>query len=224
MPVAGSPRALSRSRFVLVVGAAVLFSAIANVAHAQGAKGPKLPAELQTARAALEKYQDPITAVREGYHSTVACIDFSKTTTDGPITYPAGAMGVHLLNVSNIGPNLDPAKPQVLIYEPVGDKLKLVAAEWFMPVELAKGVTPEIFGQKLAGPMDGHSPIMPPTLRHYDLHVWLWKNNPKGIFTSTNSAVKCPAGGYTADLSAMHHEGMKMEGTKKEEKKEEKKK
>ena len=40
-------------------------------------------------------------------------------------------------NMGNVGPKLDPAKPQVLIYEPTGDTLRLVAAEWFMPADLA---------------------------------------------------------------------------------------
>lgn len=201
---------LSRSRMILVVAAAVLVAATAEVAHAQMKSNVRkaLPADLQAARAGLDKYQDPLAAVRDGYFSTIACIDFPKGATDGPVEYPPGAMGVHLLNPANIGPKLDPAKPQVLIYEPVKDKLKLVAAEWFVPVEAAGGVTPEIFGQQLAGPMDGHEPIMPPTLRHYDLHVWLWKDNPRGVFTSTNSAVKCPASGYTARV-APHMAGMK---------------
>ena len=103
------------------------------------------------------------------------------------------------LNPGNIGPKLDPAKPQVLIYEPVGDKLVLTAAEWFVPVAVAGGTAPSIFGQTLAGPMDGHEPIMPASLRHYDLHVWLWKDNPRGVFTSTNAAVKCdPKAPYTS--------------------------
>jgi hypothetical protein len=180
-----------RSRIVLMVSTAVLFSATAAVAHAQGTPVKGLTPELQAARAGLEKYKDPIAAVRDGYFSTVACIDFPQGATDGTIVYPPGAMGVHLLNTANIGPNLDPAKPQILLYEQVGDKLVLTGAEWFMPVAVAGGTAPQIFGQTLKGPMDGHAPIMPPTLRHYDLHVWLWKNNPRGIFTSTNSAVKC---------------------------------
>ena len=106
--------------------------------------------------------------------------------------YVPGGMGVHFLNGQLLGPNLDPAKPQVLIYEPVNGKLKLAAAEWFMPEQVAGGKAPAIFGQTLYGPMDGHQPIMPKELRHYDLHVWLWKTNPKGVFTSTNAAVKCP--------------------------------
>jgi len=196
-------RAHSCSRIALVVATAVFFAATAPVAHAQLtlSAGTPLPADLQATRAGLEKYQDPIVAIRDGFFSTVACIDFPKGATDGPIVYPPGAMGVHLLNVANVGPKLDPAKPQVLIYEPQGDKLKLVAAEWFMPVEAAGGAAPTIFGQTLYGPMDGHEPIMPAALRHYDLHVWLWRDNPKGVFTSTNSAVTCPeTAAYTVRL------------------------
>jgi hypothetical protein len=159
--------------------------------------------ELQSVKAALSKYSDPIVAVRDGYFSTVACIDFPKGANEGSITYPPGAMGVHFLNMANVGPKLDPAKPQVLIYEPVGDKLVLTAAEWFMPEEAAGGTAPTIFGQTLYGPMDGHEPIMPAALRHYDLHVWLWKDNPAGMFVSTNKAVKCsPKATYTVPIGA----------------------
>jgi hypothetical protein len=34
-------------------------------------------------------------------------------------------------------------------------------------------------------------------LHHWDLHVWLYKDNPNGMFSPTNSAVKCPKGVYT---------------------------
>ena len=187
-------RASSFTGITLALAAAVFFAATARVAHAQAtpASAKPLPADLQAARAGLEKYQDPIVAIRDGFYSTVACVDFPKGATDGSVVYPPGAMGVHLLNLANVGPKLDPAKPQVLIYEPQGDKLKLIAAEWFMPAEIAGGTAPTIFGQTLAGPMDGHEPIMPAALKHYDLHVWLWRDNPKGLFTSTNAAVTCP--------------------------------
>jgi hypothetical protein len=36
---------------------------------------------------------------------------------------------------------------------------------------------------EFSGPMEGHEPLMPPGLHHYDLHVWLWKDNPEGIFS-----------------------------------------
>ena len=180
-----------------------------------GAQAPKtvsasaMSSDLEAAKAALSKYADPFVAIKDGFFSTLACIDFPHGAKDGPVDYPPGAMGVHFLNAANIGPTLDPAKPQVLIYEPVGNKLVLAAAEWFVPAGVVKdGAAPVIFGQTLAGPMDGHEPIMPTSLRHYDLHVWLWKDNPRGMFTSTNSNLKCtPGSPYTIAIGMDHHKG-----------------
>lgn len=185
-----------------VIAAAVVISVAPGIAVGQTTAA----AELAAAKAALAKYNDPIMAVRDGYFSTVACVDFPKGATDGPMVYPPGAMGVHFLNPANIGPKLDPLKPQILIYEQVGNRLKLTAAEWFMPVAIAGDKAPSIFGQQLMGPMNGHEPIIPASLKHYDLHVWFWKNNPKGMFTSTNAAVKCtPGAPYTVAVGAEPH-------------------
>lgn len=182
----------------LLVASAAFVAASPSNAHGQATAASALSPDLQAAKAALAKYADPFVAIKDGFYSTLACIDFPKGAMHGTVEYPPGAMGVHFLNPANIGPVLDPAKPQVLIYEPVGDKLVLAAAEWVVPVQVAGNTAPTIFGQKLAGPMDGHEPIMPAALRHYDLHVWLWKDNPRGVFTSTNAAVKCdPKATYT---------------------------
>ena len=178
-----------------VAGAAAMLAIVPLTAHAQGAA---LPPELQNVRKLLDKYNDPIVAVHDGFYSTVGCIDYPQGGGEGAMRYAKGAMGVHFINMGNVGPALDPAKPQVLIYEPTADnKLRLVAAEWFMPTEIAGGKAPTIFGQALGGPMEGHKPLMPDGLHHYDLHVWLWKTNPEGVFSPTNPAVKCPAGGYS---------------------------
>ena len=37
--------------------------------------------------------------------------------------------------------------------------------------------------------MLGHSATMP---IHYDLHVWLYRQNPAGIFARWNPRVSCP--------------------------------
>lgn len=161
------------------------------------AQNAALPSQLQSVRASLDKYSDPIVAVHDGYLSTVGCIDFPTGGSEGSMRYAAGGMGVHFFNPQYVGPTLDPAKPQVLIYEPVGDKLRLVAAEWFVPLELAKDARPSIFGKELEGPMEGHQPLMPVGAHHYDLHVWLWKANPEGVFAPTNPTVKCPTTGYS---------------------------
>ena len=171
-----------------------LLAIAAPNAHAQ--KQGMTP-ELESVRKLLDKYNDPVVAVHDGFYSSLGCISYPNGGGEGSMRYAPGAMGVHFLNMGNVGPTLDPAKPQVLIYEPQGDKLKLVAAEWFVPSELAKEKAPSIFGQELGGPMEGHKPLMPEGLHHYDLHVWLWKANPEGIFSPTNPAVKCPSSGYS---------------------------
>lgn len=198
--------AIQHRRSATLISAVLLIGSLSAGAHAQvkqagaaKATGPKLSASLTGVRTALDKYRDPLVAVRDGFYSSVACIDFPKGAVDGPVTYKPGAMGVHFINMGNVGPKLDPAKPQVLIYKPVGDKLQLVAAEWFVPASLVKegAPHPKIFEQVMQGPMPGHEPIMPAELRHYDLHVWLWEENPGGVFEPTNASLKCPASGYS---------------------------
>jgi hypothetical protein len=157
-----------------------------------------LTADLEKVRAALDKYRDPVVAVHDGYFSTLGCVEFPKAATEGQVpTYVVGGMGVHFFNTSLIGPTLDPTRPQVLVYEPVGDKLELAAAEWFVP--LATGITerPTLFGKPFDGPMAGHHPLMPAAMHHYDLHVWLWKKNPAGMFSPTNPDLRCPKAGYS---------------------------
>jgi hypothetical protein len=184
---------------VLAITASLVAPSVAQAQMAKPASPPKLSPQLDSVRTLLDKYQDPVAAVRDGYLSTLVCVDFPKGASEGTMQYGPGGMGVHFLNMGNVGPTLDPAKPQVLIYERDGDKLKLAAAEWFMPAAMVKEGTPppSIFGQPLVGPMEGHAPIMPPEMHHYDLHVWLWKANPTGVFKSTNPAVSCPKTGYS---------------------------
>lgn len=185
---------------VVAVSVAVL-SLGGRTAAAQAASAD---AQLAQAKTALAQYQDPMAAVRDGYFSTVSCMEFPTGLSEhdahgghGGMTYKPGGMGVHFLKTSLIGPALDPTKPQVLIYEPVADKLQLVAAEWFAPVTPGVKEAPQVFGRALEGPMEGHPPIMAPGLHHWDLHVWLWKNNPSGMFSPTNPDLRCPKTGYS---------------------------
>ena len=46
------------------------------------AQAPALPSELERVRSALQKYQDPVVAVHDGYFSTLGCVE-----------YPSGGMG-----------------------------------------------------------------------------------------------------------------------------------
>jgi hypothetical protein len=136
----------------LLSGLTISASDLHSQAQARATPGP----ELQEVRAALDKYRDPIVAVHDGYFSTLACVEFPVAGRAGQMRYPAGDMGVHFLNAALIGPELDPLRPQVLIYEPKGDKLELIAAEWFVPLTTGLQERPEIFGRAFDGPMEGH--------------------------------------------------------------------
>jgi hypothetical protein len=152
-------------------------------------------AELDELRQALAKYQDPYVAVRDLYLSTVGCVHYDGEKMEGHMYYPKGAMGVHFVNLTINGP-LDPKKPNVLIYEPVDGQLKLVAVEWLVPLAGAKE-RPTILGQPFQGPMEGHEPLIPRGFTHYDLHAWLFKDNPEGMFSPTNPDVKCDGYSYS---------------------------
>jgi hypothetical protein len=169
------------------------------------------PPELRQVRAALEKYRDPVVAIHDGYLSTLACINFPNAPLPGHEQYPKGAMGVHFINMQLVSPVPDPTKPPILLYEPdASGKLQLTGVEWFVPLAIAKE-RPRLFNQDFVGPMEGHEPVMPAEMAHYDLHVWLYKNNPEGMFAPTNPAVKCTGYSYALDLDStkMVMEGMK---------------
>jgi hypothetical protein len=156
--------------------------------------------ELDTLRQTLSKYQDVYAAVREGYFSTVGCVHYSGEKMEGHVDYAKGAMGIHFINPSLIGPIPDPLRPPILIYEPKGGQLHLVAVEWFVP--LAPGISrPTLFDQAFLGPMEGHYPLLPREFTHYDLHAWLFKENPLGMFAPTNPDVTCE--GY--DFALLEH-------------------
>jgi hypothetical protein len=153
--------------------------------------------QVEALRKSLEKYQDYKVAVRDLYLSTVACVHYAGEKIPDHMVYAKGAMGVHFVNLTIKGPP-DPMKPNVLIYEPVGKNLKLVAVEWLVPLTPDTKEVPTLFGQKFMGPMEGHEPLIPKEFVHYDLHAWLFKDNPLGMFAATNPKVNCS--GYAQAL------------------------
>lgn len=140
---------------------------------------------LAKVRAATDKYHDVNVAVADGFVPLVDCV-----------ASPDGGMGVHYGKISRLmDSSINALEPEVLLYEPTADGLKLVGVEYFMgisapgtPVPANPPPAPVLFGQAFDGPMLGHDAGMPP---HYDLHVWLWKANPTGTFTMFNPNVKC---------------------------------
>jgi len=176
-----------RSRTLCSLALVVAALGLGSIQAWAQATDPAMSPELSNVRKALEKYQDPVVALRDGYFSGVLCVQ----DVDG------AGMGIHFVNRALFGPVVDPMKPQILLYAPVGDKLELIGAEWFVPLATGIKERPALFGQPFDGPMEGHPPTQPSSLHHYDLHVWLFKPNPAGVFKPFNPGVKCPKAEYT---------------------------
>ena len=103
-------------------------------------------------------------------------------------------MGYHYANAALMADDaIDPLRPEILVYAPTKNgKLELVAVEYWKKDADGSLMTsadrPSVYGVGFDGPMPGHNPTMPV---HYDLHVWLYEDNPSGRFAPFNPAVSC---------------------------------
>jgi hypothetical protein len=126
----------------------------------------------------------------------------------------AGAMGIHyfrpdLLGISappnprvnGNGTHTDFLKPSVLVYEPQADgSLRLVAVEnlvfrWAW-AEAGHKEPPSFHGVRYEMMADDpHTKVDEAHMfePHYDLHVWLFRDNPSGQFAPFNPKVSCAA-------------------------------
>jgi len=174
-----------KSHRSLTVLAAVLGLSLVALAASFAVARPLSP-ELQAVRSATAHFHSVTLAERAGYVRTLECVHS-----------PAGTMGIHLEHPGLMADDsLNPQRPEILVYLPVDGTLQLVAVEYWKAAELDNaGIPtaadrPSLFGQPFQGPMPGHHPAMP---THYDLHVWLWADNPAGMFAQFNPSIQCPA-------------------------------
>lgn len=110
-----------------------------------------------------------------------------------------GAMGFHWINGDLLTTDLDPAKPQVLVYAP--DRhggLHLAALEYVVFKDAwdaaHPGTMPSLFGEDF---METPAPNRYEIPAFYALHVWLYRYNPTGLFEPFNPRVSCGPGGQT---------------------------
>jgi hypothetical protein len=143
--------------------------------------------DLQRARQATQKFRNVDVARAAGYTAAAECAQDPKY----------GGMGIHYTNAALVADGeLDVTKPEVLVYEPMpSGRLRLGAVEYFQAdadQDLATDPDrPHLFDLPFDGPMLGHEAGMP---IHYDLHVWLYRHNPAGLFAMWNPRVHCPDG------------------------------
>ena len=186
---------LRRSRFVLGWCLSIATAAGAAVAAesferpAETARSVSSEPDLAAIRAATAKYQNINKAFADGYiDDGFGCIDATSFGLDAS----EGGMGFHLINWAlHDDPATDPLMPDLLVYEPPPSphgQPKLVALEWevFRPDWWAAGNTepPSLLGQEFESfDFDG--------LEIFGLHVWVWRNNPSGLFADFNPKIRC---------------------------------
>jgi len=120
------------------------------------------------------------------FHSTAQAIAAGYEPDDHCVSAPGlGGMGYHWVNPTLVDPVFDPLKPEAILYATgPGGNLRLIAVEYII---INVGQPAPMFGDQ---PFDvGGTPVPVP---HWSLHVWLWENNPSGIFAPFNPNISCP--------------------------------
>lgn len=167
---------------------AVSFATAAILASASPALADDITdGTLAQARAASAQFHKIDRALEAGYVQASPC---------------EPGQGYHYVNFALAADgDLDVAQPEVLLYAPgPNGKLRLVGVEYvrFYPGSFTAPPTPpyvrdpsgpSMFGVDFHGPMAGHAPGMPD---HHELHVWVWRHGPEGMFESHNSRITCP--------------------------------
>jgi hypothetical protein len=185
------------------------WAAAQSAPRARLAAGPGEPT-LAEVRAATERFRDVEVALAEGYIRD----PFDLCETAEMMGRPAalGAMGVHYFRpdllgvtqppsprVDGVGVHTDFRTPAILIYEPQADgSMALVAVENLVFArswrEAGHSAPPTFFGAPYDTMIDDpateadEAHMFAP---HFDRHVWIYRDNPNGVFTPFNPAVTC---------------------------------
>jgi hypothetical protein len=175
--------------------AAPLSTEASLASAAPWAANPELSKLLAAVRDATDQFHDVNVAFAAGYRPSAAGCESSGQ----------GAMGIHyghpaLLGIvpgvrPTTGTNsvIDPLRPEIVLYEPQSDGTRrLVAIEYVVYRAAWDAAHPEgpptlldiPFDQRFGTEAHGHAD-------HYELHVWLWRHNPLGMFAPWNPKVSC---------------------------------
>jgi hypothetical protein len=202
----------TRRTFVAAGLAALSLSAVLAAAVTGTSKPRPAPGEptLDEVRQLTDRFRDVKVALAEGYIRDPMNLCDTADMMGRPASL--GAMGIHYFRpdllgitappsprVNGTGTHTDFRKPSILIYEPQADgSLQLVAVEnlVFAASWRAAGHTapPSFHGVKWDSMIDDpktatdEAHMFEP---HFDRHVWLYRENPNGVFAQFNPAVSC---------------------------------
>lgn len=120
------------------------------------------------------------------FHSTAQAIEAGYVPDDHCVSVPGlGGMGYHWVNPTLVDPVFDPLKPEAILYaRGPGGNMRIIGLEYIV---INVGQPAPMFGDQ---PFNvGGTPIPAP---HWSLHVWLYENNPSGLFAPFNPNISCP--------------------------------
>lgn len=171
---------------VAVAVAAALAAVVALAAPARADGRSEEHRDLLAAYRATAPFHDVDNALVAGWLEQPTCIDYP----DGYMGEGPGTMGHHFPNPDylNDGGRLDPAEPELVLYEKRADgSWRLNAVEYVIPAKDLPPTAepPRLFGRELVfHPEIGRAGI-------WGLHVWLWRYNPHGRYAELNPLVTC---------------------------------
>jgi len=155
-----------RSTIALALASATLLGSLLAAGPAVGSAAQF--AGVRQATAGLHKVQKAETA---GYEKFLPCFDAPGV----------GGMGQHYADMSAIDGTVVATHPEVLVYEPHGDRMQLVAVEYVVPQSAWTGAEPPmLFGEHFH---------RNDSLGIWALHAWIWRPNPNGIHEDFNPRV-----------------------------------
>jgi hypothetical protein len=141
-----------------------------------------------------------LAAIREAtarYHRVDAALADGYVVGSPCEAIPGGGIGVHYRKSALFDVVVDPAQPELLVYEPQANgNLRLVVVAFVVPAAPwdASHSGPPVLGEQAFEDKrvpDFSSPPFPT----YELHVWVWQHNPNGIYATTNPTVGCEFAG-----------------------------
>jgi hypothetical protein len=171
---------------------------------------------LAEVRRDTERFRDVKIALAEGYIRDPA--NMCDTADMMGLPPDKGAMGIHYFRpdllgitsppnprVNGSGTHTDFKKPAILLYEPQADgSVELIGVENLVFAKAWKdaghdappsfhGVAYDTMIDNPATPLDEAHNFEP----HHDRHVWLYRENPNGVFTPFNPRVTCEHHGHS---------------------------
>jgi hypothetical protein len=167
---------------ITTVATVVALLVVMGVATASATPSAPGPRDLAQVRGALATYHQ-LEAARDAGWDPVPGLDHCFANPG------VGAMGYHYIDAARLDLELDPLRPEALVYVPGPQgQLRLGAVEYLVPAapwDASHDDPPMVLGRHLH--LNEHLGV-------YVLHAWVFAHNPAGMFEDWNPRVTCPTG------------------------------